>query len=205
MLEITHLTVSYGPTVIINDLSFVVPAANTLAVVGPSGAGKSTLLHSICGLIRTQSGTISVNGHDVSDLPPHRRKIGLVSQTGDLFPTMTVEDNIAFGLRMQKMPASQQRVRVTEMLALVKLEHLRERHINELSGGQARRIALVRAIAPAPHVLLLDEPLTGLDSETRSSLAVDLAETLKNAQIMAVLVTHDLDDARTLSQSILTI
>lgn len=205
MLEVAHLSISYGQQPIVNDVSFVVPSGSTLAVVGPSGVGKTTLLHGICGLVRISTGEIRVDGHDVSRLPTHQRGIGLVSQTGDLFPSLTVGQNIEFGLRMKKMPKELRQSRIHEMLQLVRLEHLIERQVGELSGGEARRVALARALAPEPRVLLLDEPLTGLDAETHAALATDLVETLKNNQITALLVTHDLTDAQTLAQEILSL
>lgn len=205
MLEVSHLSVSYGQQPIVNDVSFVVPSGVTLAVVGPSGVGKTTLLHGICGLVRISTGEIRVDGRDVAHLPAHQRGIGLVSQTGDLFPSMTVGQNIEFGLRMKKMPRELRQSRIREMLQLVRLEHLIERQVGELSGGEARRVALARALAPEPRVLLLDEPLTGLDAETHAALATDLAETLKKTEITALLVTHDLTDAQTLAPAILSL
>jgi thiamine transport system ATP-binding protein len=205
VLEVSHLNVFYGTRHIINNLSFDVPTGHTLAIVGATGVGKSTVLNAICGLTRIADGEIHVDGRDVSRLPTHKRGIGLVSQSGDLFPSMTVRENIEFGLRMKKMPPARRQSRVSEMLELIHLTHLLDRHIGDLSGGEARRVALARALAPEPRVLLLDEPLTGLDQQTHAKLSADLAETLKNTQITAVLVTHDLVDAQTLAQKILAL
>ncbi|MFZ4113098.1 MAG: ABC transporter ATP-binding protein [Ilumatobacteraceae bacterium] len=191
MLNVSNLSVAFDNTVVLNNVSFAVPTGETLAITGPSGIGKTTLLHAICGIIRTTHGTIHIDNVDISALPTHKRGIGLVSQTGDLFPTMTVSQNIEFGLRIAKISKTDRTSRVSELLEMVNLAHLAHRNVAELSGGEARRIALARALAPRPQVLLLDEPLSGLDQETHKSLMSDLARVLKQTTTTALLVTHD--------------
>jgi len=195
VLKVSNLSVAFDNTVIVDNISFTVPTGETLAITGPSGIGKTTLLHAICGIVRTTHGTIHIDNSDISSLPTHKRGIGLVSQTGDLFPTMTVSQNIEFGLRIAKMAKTDRTTRVHELLEMVNLAHLAHRNVAELSGGEARRIALARALAPRPQVLLLDEPLSGLDQETHESLISDLARVLKQTTTTALLVTHDQSEA----------
>ena len=203
MLSVDRLSVNYGKSSIISDVSFSVVNGETLAILGPSGVGKSTLLHAICGLIRVQAGSIFVDGTDVTALPTHKRGIGLVSQTGDLFPSRNVFDNVQFGLRQLKMTKRQCFERINELLDMVGLLHLSERDIAGLSGGEARRIALARALAPSPRVLLLDEPLTGLDPETHATLMADVIHMLKETSTTAVLVTHNEMEAQEMAHHIL--
>ena len=195
MLKVSNLSVSFGDTVIVDNVSLVVPTGETLAITGPSGIGKTTLLHAICGIVRPTHGTVHIDDSDITTLPTHKRGIGLVSQTGDLFPNMTVSQNIEFGLRITRMPKADRLTRVNDLLELVNLVHLAHRNVAELSGGEARRIALARALAPRPQVLLLDEPLSGLDQETHDSLLTDLARVLKQTATTALLVTHDHSEA----------
>ena len=201
MLKVSNLSVEFGNTVIVDNISFTVPTGETLAITGPSGIGKTTLLHAICGIVRTTHGTVNIDNVDISSLPTHKRGIGLVSQTGDLFPTMTVSQNIEFGLRISRIPKADRTARVNELLQLVGLTHLAHRNVAELSGGEARRIALARALAPRPRVLLLDEPLAGLDQTTHDVLISDLARVLKQTATTAVLVTHDLSEADFLAET----
>jgi thiamine transport system ATP-binding protein len=196
--------VEFGNTVIVDNISFPVPTGETLAITGPSGIGKTTLLHAICGIVRTTRGTIHIDNTDISSLPTHKRGIGLVSQTGDLFPTMTVSQNIEFGLRIAKLPKTDRTTRVTELLEMLNLVHLADRNVAELSGGEARRIALARALAPRPRLLLLDEPLSGLDKNTHDALMSDLSRVLKQTATTALLVTHDHSEAELLAESIFT-
>jgi thiamine transport system ATP-binding protein len=195
VLKVSNISVEFGDTVIVDNISFTVPTGETLAITGPSGIGKTTLLHAICGIVRTTHGTIHIDNTDISSLPTHKRGIGLVSQTGDLFPTMTVSQNIEFGLRIAKMPKTDRIARTNELLEMVNLVHLAHRNVAELSGGESRRIALARALAPRPRVLLLDEPLSGLDQETHNALISDLARVLKQTATTALLVTHDHSEA----------
>lgn len=204
MLKVSNLSVVIDNTVIVNDVSFTVSTGETLAIIGPSGIGKTTLLHAICGIVRTSHGTVNIDNVDITSLPTHKRGIGLVSQTGDLFPTMTVSQNIEFGLRISRMPQSDRIARVNELLEMLNLAHLAHRNVAELSGGEARRIALARALAPRPTVLLLDEPLSGLDQTTHDALMSDLARVLKQTTTTALLVTHDHAEAELLAATTFT-
>ena len=195
MLNVSNLSVAFGNTVIVDNVSLVVPTGETLAITGPSGIGKTTLLHAICGIVRTTHGTVHIDDSDITTLPTHKRGIGLVSQTGDLFPNMTVSQNIEFGLRITRMPKADRLTHVNELLEMVNLAQLAHRNVAELSGGEARRIALARALAPHPRVLLLDEPLSGLDQTTHDALMTDLARVLKQTATTALLVTHDHSEA----------
>ena len=196
MLKVSHLSVSYGKEKILTDVSLTVPTGSTTAIVGPSGSGKSTLLHAICGLITIESGQIFINDIDVTSAPAHRRNIGLVSQSGDLFPTMTVRENIEFGLRMDKADADTRAMRSDFLLDLISLAEYGKRMPDTLSGGQARRVALARALARKPPLLVMDEPLTGLDAETHDELATDIKRLIADTVTTAIIVTHDLDEAK---------
>lgn len=196
MLNVSNLSVAFDGITILDEISFTVPTGETLAITGPSGIGKTTLLHAICGIIRTTHGTVLIDDTDITSLPTHKRGIGLVSQTGDLFPTMTVSQNIEFGLRISRIPQKDRAVRVNELLELVGLTHLAHRHVAELSGGEARRIALARALAPQPRVLLLDEPFSGLDDSTHDLLATEVFQLLSHLSITSIIVTHEIHDAQ---------
>lgn len=195
MLKVSHLSVSYGKEKVLSDVSLTVPTGSTTAIVGPSGSGKSTLLHAICGLIPIDAGQVCVNNKDLTSTPAHRRNIGLVSQNGDLFPTMTVRENIEFGLRMDKVDASTKKKRSDFLLDLVSLAEYGKRLPDTLSGGQARRVALARALARTPTVLVMDEPLTGLDAHTYNELAADIKRLIADTGTTAIIVTHDLEEA----------
>lgn len=203
MLEIRDLLVRHGDRVIINKVSLTVPTGKTTAIVGPSGVGKTTLLQAVCGLVRIDEGRVLIAGQDVTALPPHKRGIGLVSQSSDLFPMMTVAENIEFGLRLRREPEAERRKRVRDLLTLVNLDGFEDRLVTTLSGGEQRRVALVRTLAPRPAILLLDEPLSALDRETHDGLVEDLHRILRESATTTLLVTHDLDEARALADSIL--
>ena len=205
MLKVTNLSVSFAGTPIISNLSFEAPTATTLAITGPAGVGKSTVLQAICGLVRISSGAISIDDRDITQLPTHKRGIGMVTQTNDLFPHLTVSQNIAFGLRMRGSSSKDTSQRVQEMLELVGLPDFSLREIQSLSGGEARRIALARSLAPSPKILLLDEPFTGLDDEIRNSLMHQVQAILQSSTMTSILVTHDYFEADFLSSSSLSL
>lgn len=205
MLKVANLSVAFDGKPIITDLSFEVPTATTLAITGPSGVGKSTVLQAICGLVRISSGVVSVDNHDITHVPTHKRGIGMVTQSNDLFPHLTVSQNIAFGLRMRGSSSKDTSQRVQEMLDVVGLSDFAERDIHSLSGGESRRISLARALAPSPSILLLDEPFTGLDDETHTSLMQQVKSILQSSAMTSILVTHDQSEADFLSSSSLAL
>lgn len=187
----------------LHPMDLRIEGGRTLALLGPSGCGKTTLLRLICGLESADAGTrILFDDEDVSTQAPEARGVGVVFQNYALFPNMTVAQNVAYGLRIRKMPKPRQAERVTHMLALVRMEALADRRISQLSGGQRQRVALARALAIEPRVLLLDEPLTALDAKLREHLRVELAQMLRTLNITTVIVTHDQDEAMMLGDRI---
>ncbi|GAA5150715.1 ABC transporter ATP-binding protein [Amycolatopsis dongchuanensis] len=201
-LSVHGLTVRYGSFTAVRNAELDIADGEVLALLGPSGSGKSTLLRAITGLEPLTAGSVRWDGEDLARVPVHERGFGLVFQDGQLFPHRDVAGNIAFGLRMRRMPAKDREDRVRQLLELVGLSGYERRRVTELSGGEAQRVALARALAPEPRLLLLDEPLSGLDAGLREQLAVDLAEVLRNAKIPALLVTHDQEEAFTLADRV---
>ncbi|UUV29323.1 ABC transporter ATP-binding protein [Amycolatopsis roodepoortensis] len=201
-LSVRELTVHYGSHPAVKDARLDIADGEVLALLGPSGSGKSTLLRAITGLEPLTSGTVRWDGEDLSGVPVHRREFGLVFQDGQLFPHKDVAANIAFGLRMHDVPRAEHAERIRALLDLVGLAGYERRRVTELSGGQAQRVALARALAPEPRLLLLDEPLSGLDAGLREQLAIDLAALLRRSKITALLVTHDQEEAFTLADRV---
>lgn len=190
-LDVRDVAVTFDDRVVLDGVSLSLQPGEIVALLGPSGIGKSTLLRVIAGLLAPRSGTVAVDGDDVTHTAAHRRGIGLVFQDEQLFPHRDVTGNVEFGLRMAGMPRDARRRRVAELLELVGLAGFEHRDVSSLSGGEAKRVALARSLAPHPRVLLLDEPLTGLDSELRLRLADELATLLRRAGTTALMVTHD--------------
>ena len=199
MLDVSGITVRFGERTVLDRLSLVVGDGEIIAVLGPSGAGKSTLLGVIAGLVRPDSGTVSLDGVDITNRPAHLRNIGMMFQDEQLFPHLDVAANIAFGLRMHRWPVAASRERVSLLLHLVGLDGFGTRRIDRLSGGEKKRVALARSLAPGPAVLLLDEPLTGLDRELHDRLITELGDVLRETGVTAVVVTHDRDEAAALA------
>lgn len=195
MLRVRDITVAFDGRVVLDRIGLDVERGETVALLGPSGSGKSTLLRVIAGLLRADSGSVVVGDIDVSGVPTHERSVGMVFQDEQLFPHLDVGRNIEFGLKMTGVPVGDRRARVEELLELVGLSGFERRSVERLSGGEAKRVALARSLAPAPDVLLLDEPLTGLDRDLRMRLAVDIAAILARTDTTALWVTHDDDEA----------
>lgn len=195
MLEVEDLAVTIDRRRILDGVSATVPAGSVLAVLGPSGSGKTTLLRAIAGLQPVERGSIRVDGRDLTPLPTHRRQVGLMFQDYALFPHLNVAGNVAFGLRVRGAGRAEQRARVGEVLELVGLSGYGARAVSSLSGGERQRVALARALAPAPRVLMLDEPLGALDRALRERLLVELQELFASLEVAVVYVTHDQDEA----------
>lgn len=202
MLAVEGVTVRYGETTVLDDVSLAAGEGETVALLGPSGSGKSTLLRVIAGLIVPDAGTVRIDGADVTSVPTHRRRVGMVFQDEQLFPHLDVAGNVGFGLKMAGTPGSARTARVTELLELVGLPGFERRGVGGLSGGEAKRVALARSLAPEPRVLLLDEPLSGLDRDLHDRLMADVAEILDRAGTTAVWVTHDRDEADTVADRV---
>lgn len=203
MLEVRGVSVSFGAVEVLRDVSFMVNDAQTVALLGPSGVGKSTLLRVIAGLVDPDTGGIFINAKDVSQIAPHRREVGLVFQDNALLPHLTVSGNIAYGLRQKRLPRPDRARRVADLLTMMRIENLRDRKVDTLSGGEAKRVAVARTLAPEPHVVLLDEPLTGLDSAIYESVITDLTAALKKSQASVVWVTHNLSEAKRVASDII--
>ncbi len=187
---------------VLDRVSLEVAPREIVAILGPSGSGKSSLLRIIAGLTPPTAGAILLNGHDITHVPAHRRNIGMVFQKGELFPHMNVAQNIGYSLRIKKVDRREIAKRVSELLVLVQLPDFENRSVNTLSGGEATRVALARALASSPSLLLLDEPLTGLDKDLHDSLVIELHETLKRAGVTTILVTHDPHEAEQIADRV---
>ncbi len=203
-LEISQLSfrVPGNALPIFDQLSLDVAEREIVAILGPSGSGKSSLLRTVCGLHSPSNGSITLRGTDITNSAPHQRNIGMVFQGTFLFPHLTVGENIAYGLKMKQFSKESRKQRVDEMLNLVHLANFSNRDVSHLSGGEAARVAIARALAPSPQILLLDEPLTGLDEQLRVDLAKDLREALTASHITSILVTHDRNEAAIIADRI---
>ncbi|NEY31602.1 ATP-binding cassette domain-containing protein [Streptomyces sp. PRKS01-65] len=197
------VTVAYDGNVVLDALDLTVAPGEVMALLGPSGSGKTTALRAVAGFVRPASGRVHLGDRDVTDLPPHRRGIGMVVQQYALFPHMRVEDNVAFGLKARKADRSEIRARVAEALEMTGMAAYARRHPRELSGGQQQRVAIARALAIRPAVLLLDEPLSALDARLRSGMLAELARLHRELPEVSILyVTHDQLEALTLADRI---
>ena len=194
-ITITGASKRYGDFAALDNVDFVVPDGSLTALLGPSGSGKSTLLRAIAGLDQPDTGTITIKGRDVTQVPPQRRGIGFVFQHYAAFKHLTVRDNVAFGLRIRKRPKAEIKEKVDNLLEVVGLAGFQTRYPNQLSGGQRQRMALARALAVDPEVLLLDEPFGALDAKVREDLRAWLRRLHDEVHVTTVLVTHDQAEA----------
>ena len=201
-LEVNNLTKTFGTATVVKAVSFAFDKGEFISLLGPSGCGKTTILRMIAGFENPSSGSILVDGQDITSLKPNQRQLGMVFQAYALFPNLNVGDNIGFGLKIAGMPAEERRARVDEMLRLIGLPGFEKRFPYEMSGGQQQRVALARAIAPRPRMLLLDEPLSALDAKIRVSLREEIRAIQLDLGITTVFVTHDQEEALSISDRI---
>ncbi|MFV3288079.1 ABC transporter ATP-binding protein [Pseudomonas sp. NY11955] len=201
-VSVQKLQKSYAGSPVFENIDCHIERGEFVTLLGPSGCGKSTLLRCIAGLTPVDSGQILVDGHDIVPLSPQKRGIGMVFQSYALFPNMTVEQNVAFGLRMQKVKADESQLRVREALELVELGKFAGRYPHQLSGGQCQRVALARSLVTRPRLLLLDEPLSALDARIRKHLREQIRAIQRELGLTTIFVTHDQEEALTLSDRI---
>ena len=197
MLSVASLDVAIDSKPILHDVDLEVADSEIVAVLGPSGSGKSTLLRAIAGLVEPAAGLVSWDGDSLRDIPPHRRRFGLMFQGYALFPHMSVGENVGFGLRMQGHDHIEETV--AEALTWVGLEGFGPRRVDSLSGGEQQRVALARTLAPRPRLVMLDEPLGALDRHLRQKLLTETREILERREVTAIVVTHDREEAVAMS------
>lgn len=204
-LRLVSVTKRYGPVVALANLSLDVQPGEFLFILGPSGAGKTTLLRIIGGYETPTTGSVIIAGQDVTTVPPQHRNIGMVFQNYALFPHMTVEENVAFGLRMRGVATLQRRARVSEALDLVQMGGFGKQYPRQLSGGQQQRVALARAIVYRPNLLVLDEPLANLDRRLRETMRVELKRLQRQVGITTIMVTHDQEESLAIADRVAVI
>ena len=201
-VSVQKLHKSYAGSPVFENIDCHIERGEFVTLLGPSGCGKSTLLRCIAGLTPVDSGQILLDSHDIVPLSPQKRGIGMVFQSYALFPNMTVEQNVAFGLRMQKVKAEESQARVREVLDLVELGSFAGRYPHQLSGGQCQRVALARSLVTRPRLLLLDEPLSALDARIRKHLREQIRAIQRELGLTTIFVTHDQEEALTMSDRI---
>ena len=202
IIEFRNITKGFGDKCVLNDISFYVKKGEFLTLLGPSGCGKTTLLRLLAGFGNTDKGEILINGENITDVPPHERPVNTVFQRYALFPHLDVYENIAFGLKLQKVPTDEIDKKVRKVLKMVSMTDYEDRDVESLSGGQQQRVAIARAIVNQPKVLLLDEPLAALDLKMRKDMQIELKEMHRKLGITFIYVTHDQEEALTLSDTI---
>ena len=202
IISMKDINIAFDGETILNNISLDIKDKEFVTLLGPSGCGKTTTLRIIGGFITPDSGTVSFEGKDIKHVPPYRRNVNTVFQRYALFPHLNVYDNIAFGLRVKKMPEKEIQGRVAEMLELVNLRGFEKRSVNRLSGGQQQRVAIARALVNRPKVLLLDEPLGALDLKLRKEMQIELKRIQQQLEITFIYVTHDQEEALTMSDTV---
>lgn len=204
-IELRHVTKTFNQVKVVKDLDLEIPDGKFTVLVGPSGCGKTTLLRMIAGIGSATSGQVLMDGEDITDLAPGKRDIAMVFQNYAIYPTMTVRDNIEFGLKNRKVPKEERQKRIEQVSKMVGLSEMLDRKPSTLSGGQRQRIALARAMVKKPKVFLMDEPLSNLDAKLRNSMRSELIEMHKTLQTTFVYVTHDQVEAMAMADMIVLI
>ena len=202
IIDIKHVSKSFGDKTVLDDINLYVKRGEFITLLGPSGCGKTTMLRMIAGFTSVDQGEILLNGKDLGGIPPHKRPLNTVFQKYALFPHLDVYDNVAFGLKLKKVPEDEIARKVSKVLKLVSMSDYEDRDVNSLSGGQQQRIAIARALVNQPEVLLLDEPLAALDLKMRKDMQIELKEMHEKLGITFIYVTHDQEEALTLSDTI---
>ena len=202
IISLKDINVAFDGETILNNISLDIKDKEFVTLLGPSGCGKTTTLRLIGGFLTPDSGTISFDGKTINNVPPHKRNVNTVFQRYALFPHLNVYDNIAFGLRVKKLPEKEIRKNVAEMLELVNLRGFEKRRVNRLSGGQQQRVAIARALVNKPKILLLDEPLGALDLKLRKEMQTELKAIQQRLEITFIYVTHDQEEALTMSDTV---
>lgn len=201
-IELRNLSKSYGRTKVVDGLNLNLDRGEMVALLGPSGCGKTTTLRMVAGFIEVTSGEIHLRGRDVTRLPSYKRDCGLVFQNYALFPHMTVNENVGFGLRRRKVPALERNERVAKVLSMMQLEGLGDRYPAQLSGGQQQRVAVARALVINPAILLLDEPFSNLDAKLRDSTGQEMRQIQRSLGLTSIFVTHDQSEAMAIADRI---
>ncbi|MFT0213621.1 polyamine ABC transporter ATP-binding protein [Pseudomonas sp. F1_0610] len=202
LVKIDRVSKQFGDTLAVDDVSVKINKGEIFALLGGSGSGKSTLLRMLAGFETPTEGRIWLDGEDITHMPPHQRPINMMFQSYALFPHMTVEQNIAFGLKQDRLPRPEIAERVDEMLRLVHMTQYAKRKPHQLSGGQRQRVALARSLAKRPKLLLLDEPMGALDKKLRSQMQLELVEIIERVGVTCVMVTHDQEESMTMAERI---
>ena len=201
-IEIKNISKSFDKFVAVNGINLEIKEGEIFALLGSSGCGKSTLLRMLAGLETPTAGEVFIDGQDMAKIPPFKRPINMMFQSYALFPHMTVEQNVAFGLKQDRVPRNQIRDRVMEVLKLVEMEAYVKRKSHQLSGGQRQRVALARILVKSPKLLLLDEPMAALDKKLRSQMQIELVNILEDVGVTCIMVTHDQEEAMTMADRI---
>lgn len=202
VLEVKRLSKRFDDAVAVDDVNLQVKRGEIFALLGGSGSGKSTLLRMLAGFETPSEGRIVLDGENITDIPPHKRPINMMFQSYALFPHMTVAQNIAFGLKQDKLPKADIDARVAQMLKLVHMERFAKRKPHQLSGGQRQRVALARSLAKRPKLLLLDEPMGALDKKLRTEMQLEVVEIIEQVGVTCIMVTHDQEEAMTMADRV---
>ncbi|WP_349435400.1 ABC transporter ATP-binding protein [Pararhizobium sp. A13] len=201
-LALNNVTKEFGTFTAVNNVELTVPHGTFVCMLGPSGCGKTTLLRMIAGLDLPTGGAIRLDGEDITQVPTHKRNLGMVFQSLALFPHLTVGENIAYPLRIRNAPKEEQKKRVDELLSMIHLGGYADRPVSKLSGGQRQRVAIARALAISPKLFLLDEPLSALDAKLREAMQVELRQLQQQLGITTIVVTHDQREAMTMADTV---